>query len=180
LNSSIGRFENVVLIPGLYALFIFSLGYLIFKKSKFHGVESWPNVPAVILNHGSEAVSIRSEGRSGTTVGSLNTSWVRYEYSVGGKVYQGDLSSPDGGPLPIRWDLFVGEQERAWHEAWNAYYDPKNPELAVLVPVPYEGHVWLVIIFVTGIPVTAHSLYWLRTRWVRWKAGSIAPGDFSC
>ena len=138
-----------------YGFFLFSMTWWVVHKIKFHGVENWPKVPAIILESRESSVPYRRETFTGSQSTSLNVSYVKFEYVVDGQVYESGLGTPDGGGLPSR-PIIIGFSDKPWNESWDAFYKPSSPDLAVLSPVPYEGGTWLIIALVTGIPMVAH------------------------
>jgi hypothetical protein len=155
----------VFFLPGLfYGMLLLSLSYWVRETVKFHGVKSWPKVPATILEHGSGGVTYRMETRTGTQIGHRAASWVKFSYSVEGTTYQSDLGSPNGGGVPVRFHFLGEEPEGPWHESWEAYYDPDHPEVAVLSPVPYDGTGWLVVAFASGSVALVHAFFWVKAR----------------
>ena len=128
-----------------------AVGYVL-NARKYWGIEQWPSVSATV---------IRETGDMYRGYGSRSMSWdtlgVEFDYAVDGKSYKGTECSANGGGLAGA--AFVKE--------WRAYYNPSDPQVAVLNPVPYKGMGWLACVFVTGIMAAIHLLCSVADFWER-------------
>jgi hypothetical protein len=163
--------SNLILIL-IYATFVVAGACDLFQRILFHDVENWPSVSARILNSGGGHVEVRSEWWTGPRTGSVDTSYVEFEYSVDGQIFRSERGTPNGGGLP----------HNMFNEPWKAFYKPASPEVAVLAPIPYRAGGWLLATLVSGLVVITHLWFslpgWLagrRCRRIAEQAGAQNP-----
>lgn len=151
-------------LGGIYATCLVSGGWWLSQAWKFRGVEDWPSVEARIIDAGGGESRVPVQTHQGSRSWSFDGRYVAFEYEVQGRLYLSDLATPDGGGKPAN-PIFGGPPQR------RAYYKPESPEVAVLVPTPYEGTGWLYAACFTGILCGVHLCtmvpgWW---EWLRWR-----------
>lgn len=134
------------LLALVYATFAFAGAHELYQRVRFHDVQNWPSVPARIVNAGGGPISVRNDWWSAPRTGTVDASYVEFEYSVGSETYRGDQGSPNGGGLPMN----------VFDEPWRAFYKPASPSVAVLAPIPYQAGGWLLTAVVSGLVASAH------------------------
>jgi hypothetical protein len=158
----------------IYGVCVGSGSFWLSQRIRFHGVKDWPSVPARIIDSGNNSYSVRSEYWDGSKTRTIDGSYAIFEYSVGDRSYVSDLPTPDGGGLPLYPTVtFVngsGQRESPARE-WKAFYNPSKPSTAVLVPVSYQGTMWLYTALVSGLLVVIHLACTLpeKLEWLRWR-----------
>lgn len=133
-------------ILGIYATFVICLTFYIHRSITFQDVESWPWVPALIVDAGGELASVPFYSRSGSNMTTIDTRFVEFTYSVNGKLFRGNRVSPDGRGFPANPSA----------PGSRAYYKPSAPEIAVLIPTPFEGTGLLFAIVLLGLLIITH------------------------
>ncbi len=143
--------------------FVWSLSSFLKNQIRFRDVASWPTVSAQDARVVPRTIEITSGGRyGGTSTHWLEVFTVDFTYVLDGVTYEGahftpDNRVPDSDLLPS-YDGFP----------WLAYYSPRDPSLAVLVPFPYLGTRELIVLCVSGL-----ALLTALCRWGIWPSGRI-------
>lgn len=144
-------------------VFVWSLIACLENVVRFRNVEAWPTVTASNVNVVPKQIEITTQGR----YGGATTSWVEvftvdFVYSLDGVDYEGSHFTPDNR-IP---DSSLLPSYRGF--PWLAFYSPRDPSLAVLVPYPYMGTRELMLAFVSGL-----ILLTTLCRWGIWPNGRI-------
>ncbi|MDF1755602.1 MAG: hypothetical protein P1U89_22625 [Verrucomicrobiales bacterium] len=127
----------------IYAVFLVSGTLYLRGLWQYRGIESWPSVPAEIVESGGVHFSTPFYGRFGLTTNTVDSRFVGFEYTVNGETFQSRGAPPYQGNL-------------SFPESRKAYYNPAAPHIAVLNPVPFQSDGLLITAVFTGILVFGH------------------------
>ena len=136
----------------VYATFIFSLTIYVSNRIHYRDISDWPSVPVQNLHTGGETRRVTIETVAGGYPWSIDYRYVEFDYTVNGVAFHSRKASPDGGGLP---PIIFSRQPLEW----RAFYNPKNPKIAVLNPVPYQGVRALITMLFSGLIVALHLLF---------------------
>jgi hypothetical protein len=145
----------------IYATFVLSAGPYLRDVIRYRGVESWPSVSAVLVREGSGRVVIPTQTRYGPSSSMTDIGFVEFDYTVDGKTYRGTKATPNGGGLPIN----------PYLSPLRAFYKPGSPEVAVLVPIPYQGFGVSLVAAITGLIVVVHLWFTVPSLYFRVRYG---------
>jgi hypothetical protein len=147
-------FQIIRKIPAIsffYLLLAVSLFGLIRGHVRYAGVGDWPKVKAYDINQSGTTWSQPIQTQTGSGTASFDTRQADFRYIVNGVEYHGTRWSPNGGaPLLVH------------SEQLYAYYNPKNPAIAVLAPYPYHGLGWIASSGFAGLFVAVHLILHFR------------------
>jgi len=139
-------------IAVMVIVFIASASAYSLKFLRYRGISSWPSVPAKVIFSRSYRFTMPTETRYGSSTTTHTSFSTLYRYSVAGIDYEGTMATPDGDSPPIQ----VYENPRA-------YYNPNNPGIAVMYPMPYEGTALLLTALLTGMLAGISAFFTLRS-----------------
>lgn len=148
----------------IYAALVVSLSAYIDGRLTYRGLESWPSVDAEIMGFGGSVTTIPGQGRYGVSNSTMDTRFTQFRYSIEGREYANDTVSPNENALPLN----------PFNRPWRAYYNPENPETAVLIPVAYRGTNLLVLVSLSGLFVILH-LWFTVSEWFARKMPNRVP-----
>ena len=169
----IGKYGLTIAV---YLTCFIAFGMYFYEFSKYAGVEEWPSVPAHKVRQETVSGSVRSDSYTGTKISHTSTTIVSYEYRVGDRQYSGSVSKPGGGRPQPNFNYEILDHDpaslqkgksipfREIAREWRAYYDSDNPSVAVLEPTPFRGHGYLWVGGFTGIIVSLHIFFSLKSR----------------
>ncbi|RYD43196.1 MAG: DUF3592 domain-containing protein [Verrucomicrobiaceae bacterium] len=123
------------------------------KAMKYRGVESWPSVSAEMIRSGDSEATVPTQTYTGPSQITVDLGFVEYEYVVDGQTYRSTSASANGG----------GVRSSGAGKPWRAYYKPSSPDIAVLSPVPFEGHFSAGIAVMTGLMTVICA--WFSIPW---------------
>ena len=142
-----------------YASLFVSLGFYLNVKLDYWNVESWPSVEAK-LNRAGEIITTAPERNHYVFHNlTLDPQFLYYTYSVEGQEYMSDTVSPNTKVMPMN----------PFNRPLRAYYNPKDPRIAVLIPTPYEETTVLVIAAFSALFVTLHFWFTFPEWWAQRK-----------
>jgi hypothetical protein len=127
----------------LYMVFIVTGCICLRQHLRYVGIDSWPSVNAEIVGSGGGMHTIPTHGRYGMSSTTIDSQFVEFQYSVGGKVYTTKVSE--------------GLPPRAIGEPWRAYYKPSSPDIALLSRSPHRSAGLIVVATFSGIFVLVHA-----------------------
>jgi len=169
-----GWFSKYGFLGIMSAVFISSAAVYSMKWWRYRGVSSWPSVPAQVVYLRSSGLTMPIETREGPRTITHKCCSVLFRYSVAGTDYQGTIPTPDGDLPEVR--LYENSQpydkSAAPHhlvsttqmtpDQYRAYYNPCNPNVAVIWPTPYQGTTPLIIAAFSGMLALLSAYFTLR------------------
>jgi hypothetical protein len=154
--------SRVFFVVLIYTVFLVTAGFWIVSAVRYKGISEWPCVEAKILDYGGKLQSLLTQGRFGTSSTTLDSQWVKFEYTVAGKSYIGNQAGPDTNGLPGR----IDNRGRIDNSApWRAFYDPDNPGIAVFDPAEFQGTGLLIVAAFSGAMAAFHFWFTLLDYW---------------
>ena len=128
-----------------------------YRSWLYRDVESWPGVPAFNVGEQGELLTLTGSSRfGGPTTSLIDTRQAKFDYTVGGTTYHGTRGFPDGNGLPPRG--FLPNKDPV---PWTAYYKPSDPSVAVLRPLPYQGHMEFAFAGIALVIFSLHATFWI-------------------
>src|SRR5712691_7054092 len=144
---------EIVVSLMIMAIPILIVGVILWKTIEVRAAAGWPSTRARIIKSTLRALHRRRAGEVSRVV---NVPDIEYEFSLGDRVIRGTRiaigETPDGNPQATLDHYPVGATE-------PVYYNPKNPEEALLDRDPAFPVIWLYLIaagiFIAGLAVLA-------------------------
>ncbi len=138
----------------IYILFIIALSIFIYNHIQYSDIKNWGTTPVIHKqNSGGHYQTYPSVGLDGKLHGPSGKTWleINYEYEVDGNVYLGVNYTPD-------YTKAKSTPFEKHDDFKTVYYNPKKTSLYVLIPEPYIGIKWLIIMGVFGIIIIGHII----------------------
>ena len=152
-STKLAELGSVCLVAVIYLSFVCVATSYFRNRARYDGVESWPSVPVDEIRVAGARDHYRMGSRFGPeTSVQIDAQHVEYRYTVGGTSYPGSRVTPSSqNPIGLRPAADI-----------EAFYDPENPEVAVLIPIKYRSDAHLVGIGFLGMLVAGHLYFSLR------------------
>lgn len=137
-----------IFLIAIYGCCLFTGGTWLSRSITYQGVQNWPTVKATIVDQHENRQVFTTQYWNGAKAKAIGDTYVAFEYTVDGRTFVSDRSTPDGGSAPLN----------PLRQEWKAYYNPSSPDIAVLAPIPYQGTGWLLATLVSGVLIGIHLL----------------------
>jgi hypothetical protein len=126
--------SKLVVYSALVALWLGLLFYYFGLKSRYSGIEDWPSSSATITERINQTITKRRDSDyNGTQIYNEEIGSVSFTYIVDGAEYTANKATPNQAHLPVD---YQSDHPRA-------FYNPKNPNIAVLVREPFDDSIYL-------------------------------------